>query len=358
MGNAYKFSDDPLSAGGFGPADATIRVRPGPIRTTLIRPRQRNPFNDMWEMSVPSWQDKKFALVVLRTHFTDRVTMTINSWLNYVGDIITAYVRAAKAHRDALNKADKSTTALQLSAMWSGLSVLVTGPASAAWGKDPATLADSVLKDMTLAVISSLGNVGPAVSNYTDQPPDGAKIEPEEYKSALEKWIRTAQNKVLDALTNYDSTLLRMTAAEWSRYDVNRRRVELAEGLDKLAPLTGMPQLSAQSIKQTAETLEKHFWAVWILGACSQKQGYQSVPGAVADRLNDLGILREAGTTISGFLHTLGDVPVIGIISAELGHTSRQEDQKLIAWANKFETSFGKSAWSTLTQAEAGRPLS
>jgi hypothetical protein len=35
----YKFSDDPLSAGGFGPNDATIRVRPGPVRTTLIRPR-------------------------------------------------------------------------------------------------------------------------------------------------------------------------------------------------------------------------------------------------------------------------------------------------------------------------------
>jgi hypothetical protein len=35
----YKFTDDPLSAGGFGPADATIRVRPGPVRTTLIRPR-------------------------------------------------------------------------------------------------------------------------------------------------------------------------------------------------------------------------------------------------------------------------------------------------------------------------------
>jgi hypothetical protein len=35
----YKFDDDPLAAGGFGPADATIRVRPGPIRTTLIRPR-------------------------------------------------------------------------------------------------------------------------------------------------------------------------------------------------------------------------------------------------------------------------------------------------------------------------------
>ena len=35
----YEFSDDPLAAGGFGPNDATIRVRPGPVRTTLIRPR-------------------------------------------------------------------------------------------------------------------------------------------------------------------------------------------------------------------------------------------------------------------------------------------------------------------------------
>lgn len=38
-GYGYEFSDDPLAAGGFGPQDATIRVRPGPVRTTLIRPR-------------------------------------------------------------------------------------------------------------------------------------------------------------------------------------------------------------------------------------------------------------------------------------------------------------------------------
>jgi hypothetical protein len=38
-GYGYEFTDDPLAAGGFGPNDATIRVRPGPVRTTLIRPR-------------------------------------------------------------------------------------------------------------------------------------------------------------------------------------------------------------------------------------------------------------------------------------------------------------------------------
>jgi len=35
----YKFDDDPLSAGGFGPGDARIVVRPTAARTTLIRPR-------------------------------------------------------------------------------------------------------------------------------------------------------------------------------------------------------------------------------------------------------------------------------------------------------------------------------
>ena len=38
-GYGYEFSDDPLNAGGFGPSDATIRVRPGAVRSTLIRPR-------------------------------------------------------------------------------------------------------------------------------------------------------------------------------------------------------------------------------------------------------------------------------------------------------------------------------
>jgi len=38
-GYGYEFGDDPLNAGGFGPSDATIRVRPAAARTTLIRPR-------------------------------------------------------------------------------------------------------------------------------------------------------------------------------------------------------------------------------------------------------------------------------------------------------------------------------
>ncbi|APR99521.1 hypothetical protein [Pajaroellobacter abortibovis] len=38
-GYGYTFSDDPLMAGGLSPNDAKIRVRSGPVRTLLIRPR-------------------------------------------------------------------------------------------------------------------------------------------------------------------------------------------------------------------------------------------------------------------------------------------------------------------------------
>ncbi len=36
-GYGYEFSDDPLNAGGFGPNDATIRVRPGPVASGMER---------------------------------------------------------------------------------------------------------------------------------------------------------------------------------------------------------------------------------------------------------------------------------------------------------------------------------
>lgn len=36
--NATSFSDDPLSSDGFDPNEPTIRLKPGPVRTTLIKP--------------------------------------------------------------------------------------------------------------------------------------------------------------------------------------------------------------------------------------------------------------------------------------------------------------------------------
>jgi hypothetical protein len=49
------FSDDPLSAGGFGPGDSTIRVRPGPVRATFIQPRvQRIMAKDGWITPYPA----------------------------------------------------------------------------------------------------------------------------------------------------------------------------------------------------------------------------------------------------------------------------------------------------------------
>jgi len=38
-GYGYEYADDPLNQGGFGENDATLRVKPGPVRTTTIQPR-------------------------------------------------------------------------------------------------------------------------------------------------------------------------------------------------------------------------------------------------------------------------------------------------------------------------------
>jgi hypothetical protein len=39
-GYGYEYLDDPLYAGGFGEDDAAMRVKPGPVRTTVIQPRE------------------------------------------------------------------------------------------------------------------------------------------------------------------------------------------------------------------------------------------------------------------------------------------------------------------------------
>jgi hypothetical protein len=55
---AYEFSDDPLAEGGFGPADSTIRVKPGPVRADLIRPKYEPPSREWLEEAL-----KKDALL-------------------------------------------------------------------------------------------------------------------------------------------------------------------------------------------------------------------------------------------------------------------------------------------------------
>jgi hypothetical protein len=46
---AYEFSDDPLAEGGFGPDDSTIRIKPGPVRANLIKPKSVPPSGEWLE---------------------------------------------------------------------------------------------------------------------------------------------------------------------------------------------------------------------------------------------------------------------------------------------------------------------
>jgi hypothetical protein len=64
----YEFSDDPLADGGFGPDDDTIRVKPGPVRTTFIKPKPLSPSGEWLEEALkrdkllkelPDWAREK-----------------------------------------------------------------------------------------------------------------------------------------------------------------------------------------------------------------------------------------------------------------------------------------------------------
>ena len=62
------FSDDPLADGGFGPGDATIRVKPGPVRADFIKPKPLTPSGEWLEEALkkdkllkelPGWAREK-----------------------------------------------------------------------------------------------------------------------------------------------------------------------------------------------------------------------------------------------------------------------------------------------------------
>jgi hypothetical protein len=59
-GYGYGYADDPLYTGGFGPSDATIRVKPGPVRTTLLRPRTEPAAADVSSQTPQAGWDARF----------------------------------------------------------------------------------------------------------------------------------------------------------------------------------------------------------------------------------------------------------------------------------------------------------
>jgi hypothetical protein len=318
----------------YGPNNPVLKMAPPPDKMTT--------------------EEKRRFLADYTDTFEKAIRVKILSWRICARQLGGIYSDAAKMHKDTLDKADKSSTALDLAAMWSAVSVLATGGVSFAFGKDLATTGASVAKDMSTAVTSAAGNVGPPISAFfMDDPPNGLVLEPEKYKDGLLTWIDKFEQTINQQLVESKIMTSHFTDAEWEQYDVGRRRFELAYALAAARPLAGMKEVTAPERKKMTETLEKRFWAEWILSVCSKKNEYQAVPVAVAHRLDQLKILEEAGTTINSFWHTLGDIPVIGPVIQITGHTRKQEDQKLYAWANKFKANFDKSDWGKMIAAAA-----
>jgi hypothetical protein len=211
-----------------------------------------------------------------------------------------------------------------------------------AFGKD-LTAGQNILKDMATTATGAVGNVGPGISAFFSDPPDGVNMEPVAYQDALLIWIKGVQQDVNRLIVEMNAGLSRMTDNEISP---NLVRLHLALALQAASGIQGMEKVPEHTSDEMARTLERSFWAEWILQVLA-KDNRASVPSAVAERFEKLGILQAAGTTLSGFRHTLGSIPIIGIF----GQTSAEEDQKLVAWARNFKAHFDKSAWAKLVSS-------
>lgn len=104
--DGYEFSDDPLSAGGFGPNDATIRVKPGPVRTTLIRPKPDEPKKPDLKLN-PNWLERALDRDPLLKALPDPLRKKALDALKDVDET------AAEKIIDALPLDDKYKAALQ-----------------------------------------------------------------------------------------------------------------------------------------------------------------------------------------------------------------------------------------------------
>jgi hypothetical protein len=282
----------------------------------------------------------------------------------------TAYTRAAKNHLDALAKVDK-VKALTSQGMFSALALLMTGPTSMLWNTDSiqaaSALIKNTLKDLLLTAFteatSAIGPPAVALPPAQDNTTAGDALD-DLYKQPLEcenvllnqvaGWKIGAYHLISDALAtlqrkmgddrfwdDWSESQAQWAIDSWKNGDGNSVGAEALWGME--------PNTSDKDIKRMATELERAMWAKWmsrlhtvstqVSGGNAYEWGYsdevgktvdsyEGVPGPIADRFEALGILKEAGTTIS------------------MWHSAEAEDKKLIAWANRFLADGGHPIWN------------
>jgi hypothetical protein len=263
--------------------------------------------------------------------FEQNVMIRAEKWLMTARNIGTAYVRAAKNHRDAV-ASDQNHKALEAQALFSTLALLSQNPLT--WVIEVKAL-NRLGEMLTVNLKETIANVmweGLSTFGPSMVPPnpirDAVRQEPQEFQNQLANRVSTFKIAAHEYLAKVWDFFRTEPAASWDKVQVDRVQ-KMTDDWLRLSSREGILSVSGgeeRAIDDMANEIERGFWQQWILGLNSpwaDRSGighsdFEAIHagGEIAGRLKKLGILREAGVEISTW------------------HEAIEEDRPLIAWAS------------------------
>jgi hypothetical protein len=268
--------------------------------------------------------------------FEWNVMTRAEKWVKTARNIGSAYVRAAKSHRDAVSN-DHNHDALESQVLFSTLALLSQNPFTwvvevKALNRLGEKLSINLKETVANVLWEGLSTFGPSV-----MPPNAARDavsqEPQEFQNQLGNRVSDFKIGAHDFFAKMWDFFRTAPEESWDKVQVDRIQ-RMTDDWLKQANEAGILAVSAgedragdeRSIDEMAGEIERGFWQKWILGLNSPWQGRDGIGhndfeaihtgGDIADRLKKLGILREAGVEITRW------------------HEAIEEDRPLMDWAN------------------------
>jgi hypothetical protein len=262
--------------------------------------------------------------------FEANVLSRAEKWLITAKNIGTAYVRAAKIHRDAVSS-DQNHKALESQVLFSTLALLSQNPFAwvieiKALNRLGENLSVNLKETIANVMWEGLSTFGPSV-----MPPSAARDavsqEPQEFQNELETRVSVFKITAHDYFAKVWDYFRTAPEESWDKVQVERLQ-KMTDDWLRQASEHGILAVSAgedRAIDDMAGEIERGFWQQWIFGLNSPwmdragigHNDYEAIHtgGEIDKRLKKLGILREAGVEISTW------------------HEAVEEDRPLMAWA-------------------------
>jgi hypothetical protein len=299
-------------------------------------------------------EEKRTRALFLFNAFQFKVICKVKRWTISARNIGSAYVIAAKNHRDALAKVDK-IKALEAQLLFSVLTLLTSGTFSLVWSAAGLNAVQSLLtpvaKDTTLTLLGeALSASGPpavALPSAATAPPstsdDALGNEPQVFQNNVENRISRWEADTADLFSRWNRYMLTMTDSAWDDWTEDKQQKAYDDWWAEASKWWGMKDTSqspAEQQKQIAALAydaERVMWATWMPRLKTAHEywtrptyvdeqperrvgyDYEGIRQPIEDRFTPLNILKESG-----------------IDAIHWYHSAESEDTKLINWAANF----------------------